>query len=100
MNNTIKMITTFIMGAVLSYFTVKVFSHYLGKNGVFNLNNPVEFIIVFAIFVFYILFSYKTCNEFEEVLEENPAKPEVKYFKYDPNNYTHYEDLGKNSPLK
>lgn len=94
----IKMITTFIMGAVLSYFTIRVTSHYLAKSGVFNLANPAEFISVFATIIFYSLFSYKACNELEEILED--AKPEVKYFTYDPDNYTQYEDLGKNSPSK
>lgn len=95
----IKMITTFIVGGFLSYFTIKVFAHYLGKNGVLDLNNPVEFIIVFSTFIFYVLFSYKTCNEFEEIINEK-EKPEIKYFAYDPDNYTQYEDLGKKSPLK
>lgn len=96
----IKMITTFIMGAVLSYFTIRVTSHYLAKNEAFDLSNPAEFISVFSTIIFYSLFSYKTCNEFGELLEETPAKPEVKYFAYDPDNYTQYEDLGKNSPSK
>lgn len=96
MNNTIKMITAFIMGAVLSYFTIRVTSHYLAKNEAFDLSKPSEFICVFATILFYTLFSYKTCNEFEELLQESPAKPEVKYFTYDANNYTHYEEVKRN----
>jgi hypothetical protein len=94
----IKMIAVFTISAALSYFTIRVTSHYLAKNGVFDLSKPAEFISVFATIIFYTLFSYKACNELGEILED--AKPEVKYFTYDPDNYTQYEDLGKNSPLK
>jgi hypothetical protein len=82
----IKMITTFIMGAVLSYFTIRVTSHYLAKNGVFDLANPAEFISVFATVIFYTLFSYKACNELEEVVAE-----EIKNIPY-----AEYEEIERN----
>lgn len=87
----IKMITTFIMGAVLSYFTIRVTSHYLAK-GAFDLSKPAEFISVFATIIFYSLFSYKTCNELEEVVVEE----EIKNIPYDPKDYAYYEEIKRN----
>ena len=82
----IKMIAVFTISAVLSYFTIRVTSHYLGKNGAFNLANPAEFISVFATIIFYSLFSYKTCNELEEVVAE-----EIKNIPY-----ADYEEIERN----
>jgi hypothetical protein len=82
----IKMIAVFTISAVLSYFTIRVTSHYLGKNGAFNLANPAEFISVFATIIFYSLFSYKTCNELEEVVAE-----EIKNIPY-----AEYEEIERN----
>ena len=98
MKNAIKMFVSIIAGGILSYFTIKVASHYLAKSGAFDLSKPAEFIIVFATIIFYTLFSYKTCNEFEElIVEEVPAKPKskTKYFTYDAENYIHYEEIKK-----
>lgn len=94
--NTIKMIATFIVGGILSYFTIRVFAHYLGKNEIFDLRNPAEFIIVFSTFVFYVLFSYKTLNELQEAVVEEPTEKPIKNIPFNRGEYASYEEIRRN----